>query len=257
MQQWYALSDPAMEEALNEIVPRQEFAGLSLLGAVPDETTILAFRHRLEQHGLAQRLFEVVAAHLAGRNLFVKQGTIVDARIDHASGSTKNAGRCRDPEMHQTRKRNQWHFGMKLHVGCDLDTGLPHRLATTAANAADVVVAPECLRGDEEVVIGDAGYLGLGERLKPDHRPTLYVAEKRSRVKAITDATLKDLTIRLERAKARIRAKVEHVFRVIKVQFGYRKVRYRGLAKNTGQLRVLVALANLYLARRHLVAATG
>jgi len=123
MQQWYALSDPAMEEALNEIVPRQEFAGLSLLGAVPDETTILAFRHRLEQHGLAQRLFEVVAAHLVGRNLFVKQGTIVDARIDHASGSTKNAGRCRDPEMHQTRKGNQWHFGMKLHVGCDPDTG--------------------------------------------------------------------------------------------------------------------------------------
>jgi hypothetical protein len=123
MQQWYALSDPAMEGTLNEIVPRQEFAGLSLLGTVPDETTILAFRHRLEQHGLAQRLFEVVAAHLAGRNLFVKQGTIADARIDHASGSTKNAGRCRDPEMHQTRKGNQWHFGMKLHVGCDPDTG--------------------------------------------------------------------------------------------------------------------------------------
>jgi IS5 family transposase len=146
---------------------------------------------------------------------------------------------------------------MKLHVGCDLDTGLPHSLATTAANAADVAVAPECLRGDEEVVFGDAGYLGLGERLKPDHRPTLYVAEKRSRVKAITDATLKELTIRLKRAKARIRAKVEHVFRVIKVEFGYRKVRYRGLAKNTGQLQVLVALANLYLARQHLVAATG
>jgi IS5 family transposase len=257
MQQWYALSDPAMEEALYEIVPMRQFAGLSLLGAVPDETTILAFRHRLEEHGLAKRLFEAVAAHLAGRNLYVKQGTIVDATIIHASGSTKNAGQCRDPEMHQTRKGKQWYFGMKLHVGCDLDTGLVHSLATTAANAADVAVGPECLRGDEPVVFGDAGYIGLGQRLAPGHAPTLHVAEKRGRVKAITDATLKDLTIRLERAKASLRAKVEHVFRVIKVQFGYRKVRYRGLEKNTGQLQVLVALTNLYLARRHLLAATG
>jgi IS5 family transposase len=142
MQQWYALSDPAMEETLNEIVPRQEFAGLSLLGAVPDETTVLAFRHRLEQHGLAQRLFEVVTAHLVGRNLFVKQGTIVNARIDHASGSTKNAGRCRDPEMHQTRKGNQWHFGMKLHVGCDPDTGPLQHPSAKGGGLIHVVAQP-------------------------------------------------------------------------------------------------------------------
>lgn len=257
MQHWYALSDPAMEEALYEIVPMRQFAGLSLLGAVPDESTILGFRHRLEEHGLAKRLFETVSRHLAGRNLFVKQGTIVDATIIHASGSTKNAGRCRDPEMHQTRKGKQWYFGMKLHVGCDLSSGLVHTLATTSANAADVAVGPGCLRGDEEVVFGDAGYIGLGPRLAPDHQPVLHVAEKRGRVKAIADAKLKDLTIQFERAKAQIRAKVEHVFRVIKVQFGYRKVRYRGLAKNTAQLEMLVALTNLYLARRHLLAATG
>lgn len=257
MQQWYALSDPAMEEALYEIVPMREFAGLSLLGAVPDESTILAFRHRLEAHGLAGRLFEAVSRHLAGRNLYVKQGTIVDALILHASGSTKNAEKAWDPEMHQTRKGKQWSFGMKVHVGCDLSSGLVHTMVTTAANAADVAVGAACLRGDEEVVFGDAGYIGLEQRLAPDHRPTLHVVRKRGRVKAIADAIERELTIRLERAKASIRAKVEHVFRVIKVQFGYRKVRYRGIEKNTGQLQVLVALANLCLARRHLLAATG
>jgi IS5 family transposase len=257
MQQWYALSDPAMEEALYEIVPMRQFAGLSLLGAVPDESTILAFRHRLEEHGLAGRLFEAVSRHLAGRNLYVKQGTIVDATIIHASGSTKNAEKARDPEMHQTRKGKQWYFGMKVHVGCDLSSGLVHTMVTTSANAADVAVGAECLRGDEEVVFGDAGYIGLEQRLQSDHRPTLHVARKRGRVKAIADAIERELTIRLERAKASIRAKVEHVFRVIKVQFGYRQVRYRGIEKNTGQLQVLVALTNLYLARRHLLAATG
>jgi IS5 family transposase len=174
MQQWYALSDPAMEEALYEIAPMRQFAGLSLLGAVPDESTILGFRHRLEEHGLAKRLFEAVPRHLAGRNLFVKQGTIVDATIIHASGSTRNAGKWRDPEMLQTRKGKQWYFGMKRHVGCDLSSGLMHTLATTAANAADVAVGPECLRGDPvsgaQAFAGRDGIGAPGDRFNPRKR---------------------------------------------------------------------------------------
>jgi IS5 family transposase len=258
LQQWYALSDPAMEEALYEIVPLRQFARLPMTGAMPDETTVLNFRHLLEQHDLAPRILETVNAHLAKRGLLLRQGTIVDATIIAAPSSTKNQSGQRDPEMHQTKKGNQWHFGMKAHIGVDAETGLVHTATVTAANVADVTQAPELLHGKEKVVFGDAGYTGVERREDcAKHRVRWVIAEKRGKVRAIVDGRLRALTEQFERAKASIRARVEHPFRVLKQQFGYQKVRYRGLAKNAKQVLTLLALSNLWMARRSLLAMTG
>jgi IS5 family transposase len=257
MQQWYALSDPAMEDALYEIESMRRFAGIELNeDAIPDESTILQFRRLLEKHSLAPKLLEAVNAHLIAKGLLLRQGTIVDATIIAAPSSTKNASGKRDPEMHSTKKGNQWHFGMKAHIGVDWFTGLVHTVKSTAANAADVTHTADLLHGEETRVFGDAGYTGAEKRVGDVGREIdWHIAEKRGRVKALKDDGYKEAVQELETLRARIRAKVEHPFRVIKRQFGYMKVRYRGLAKNGAQVETLFALSNLWMVRRKLAIA--
>lgn len=255
LQNWYGYSDPAMEEALYEVTPLRRFAGLSLTrGGIPDETTILNFRRLLENNNLAPALLAAVNQHLGDHNLLLRQGTIVDATIIHAPSSTKNSSGRRDPQMHQTKKGNQWYFGMKAHIGVDAESGLTHTVTTTPANVADVVEVDKLLHGDETTVHADAGYTGAQKRV-PRPELTWNIAAKRSRIKAMNEGPLKDVTKELEYLKAVMRAKVEHPFRVIKRQFGYRKVRFKGLAKNTAQIQTLFALANLWMARKRLLAA--
>ena len=256
MQNWFGLSDPGMEEALYEIAPLRQFAHLSLTRPIPDETTILNFRRLIEAHDLAPKLLQTVNAHLCRKGLMLKQGTIVDATIIAAPSSTKNADGERDPEMHQTKKGNQWHFGMKAHIGVDVDSGLVHTVTTTAANASDVSQVEALLHGKEEVVHADAGYIGAQQRVKSGKREW-HIAAKRGAVKAIKDAKLKQIVEELETLKARIRARVEHPFRVIKRQFGFMKVRVKGLAKHTAQVITLFALSNLWMARKRLLTPTG
>ena len=256
MQNWFGLSDPGMEEALYEIAPLRQFAHLSLTRPIPDETTILNFRRLIEAHDLAPKLLQTVNAHLCRKGLMLKQGTIVDATIIAAPSSTKNADGERDPEMHQTKKGNQWHFGMKAHIGVDVDSGLVHTVTTTAANASDVSQVEALLHGKEEVVHADAGYIGAQQRVKSGKREW-HIAAKRGAVKSIKDAKLKQIVEELETLKARIRARVEHPFRVIKRQFGFMKVRFKGLAKNTAQVITLFALSNLWMARKRLLTPTG
>ena len=254
LQQWYALSDPAMEEELYEIASMRKFVGLSLAhGSVPDETTILNFRHLLERHGLAARIFDAVKAHLEGAGVLLRQGTIVDATIIAAPSSTKNEKGERDPEMHQTKKGNQWYFGMKAHIGVDADSGLVHTVAGTPANVADITKADELLHGDETMAFGDAGYTGIDKRSDRKHPAQWHVAMKAGKRRALDDSALGRILERLEQLKAKVRARVEHPFRVVKRQFGYVKVRYRGLAKNTAQLHTLFALSNLWMVRRRLL----
>lgn len=252
MQQWYGLSDPAMEEALYEIASMRRFAGLSLAkGSVPDETTILNFRHLLEKHGLATQIFETVNSYLAGRGLRLSKGTIVDATIIAAPSSTKNATGTRDPEMHQTKKGNEWHFGMKAHIGVDAETGLVHSLTGTSANVHDITQAESLLHGSETDVFADAGYRGIEKRLPI--KANWHIAMRPGKRKTLTQLKSDRIRERIEQLKASVRAKVEHPFRVVKRQFGFTKVRYRGLAKNTAQLHTLFALSNLWMARRHLL----
>lgn len=256
MQNWFGLSDPAMEEALYEIASMRQFARLSLTKAIPDETTILNFRHRLEQNDLAPEIFARINAHLQRKGLMVKRGSIVDATIISAPSSTKNAEGERDPEMHQTKKGNQWYFGMKAHIGVDADSGLVHTVVATPANEADVEVVEELLHGKEEVVHADAGYTGA-DKLPGCAGIEWQIAARRGRIKALPEGREKARLLGQERAKASIRAKVEHPFRVIKRQFGLVKVRFRGLAKNAAHLLTLFALTNLWLARRRLLAMAG
>jgi IS5 family transposase len=253
MQNWFGLSDPAMEEALYEITPMRGFARLSLTKPIPDETTILNFRHLIEVNELAPEILSRVNAYLARKGLLLKRGSIVDATIIAAPSSTKNADGERDPEMHQTKKGNQWHFGMKAHIGVDVDSGLVHTVTATAANEADIEQVEELLHGKEEVVHADAGYSGADKRIE---RKGLRweIAAKRGKVKAMKEGREKRALEQREKGKASIRAKVEHPFRVIKRQFGLTKVRFRGLAKNTAHVITLFALSNLWMARHKLLA---
>lgn len=259
MQNWFGYSDPAMEEALYEVAPLRRFAGLSLSrGSVPDETTILNFRRLLETHALGAALLAAVNAHLTDKGLLLRQGTIVDATIIHAPPSTKNKDKARDPDMHQTRKGNQWYFGMKAHIGVDAESGLVHTVTTTPANVSDVVEVGNLLHGKEKTVHADAGYTGADKRPGMRKRGRKWlIAAKRGSVKALPEAELKEATVHLEYLKAAVRSKVEHPFRVIKRQFGYQKVRFKGLAKNTSQILTLFALSNLWMARRRLLLDTG
>jgi IS5 family transposase len=256
LQQWYALSDEALEDAIYDSQAMRTFAGIDLSAeTVPDATTLLNFRHLLEKHGLTKAIFEQVGAMLEEKKLLMREGTIVDATIIAAPSSTKNQSKERDPQMHQTKKGNQWYFGMKAHVGADADSGLVHTLIGTAANVADIQCAPALLHGEEKVTYVDAGYTGI-EKRREAAGTTWEVAIKRGKIRAMAEGEIKNLTQQIERLKARVRAKVEHPFHVIKNLFGYRKVRYRGLAKNTAQLHTLFALANLVLAKTKLLAAT-
>jgi len=252
MQNWFALSDPAMEEALYEIASLRNFAGLSLSEPIPDETTILNFRHMLEESDLAEDIFKQVNAHLSRKGLLLKRGSIVDATIIAAPSSTKNAEGERDPEMHQTKKGNQWHFGMKAHIGVDADSGLVHTVTTTAANEADVEQVADLLHGKEEQVWADSGYRGAQSRVQRDDL-RWHIAARPSDIAKLPEGRAKARLQKSEHRKASVRAKVEHPFRVIKRQFGLMKVRFRGLQKNTAHLLTLFALSNLWMARRQLM----
>lgn len=255
MQQWFTLSDPAMEEALHDVPLFRDFAGLGGWDdRLPDESTILRFRHVLEKHKLAERILATVNLLLGAKGLMLRSGTVVDATLISAPSSTKNASGERDPEMHQSKKGQQWFFGMKAHIGVDADSGLVHTVRGTSGNVNDVVEASSLLHGQETDVFADAGYQGAHKR--PDAKDDVqwHVAMRPGLRKLLDKADPMDaLTEEVERIKASIRAKVEHPFRVIKRQFGHVKVRYRGLAKNTAQLQTLFALANLWMVRRRLM----
>lgn len=258
MQNWFGYSDPTMEEALYETTILRQFAGLSL-ERIPDETTILNFRRLLEKHELASGILGVINGYLGDRGLSLRQGTIVDATLINAPSSIKNKDGKRDPEMHQTRKGNQYYFGMKAHIGVDDESGLVHSVVGTAANVADVTQVDKLLHGKETMVGADAGYTGVEKRPEHEGRKVIWqVAARRSTYKKLDKhSVLYQAKRKIEKAKARVRAKVEHPFRVIKRQFGYVKTRFRGLAKNTAQLVTLFALSNLWMARRHLLANAG
>ncbi len=258
MQNWFGYSDPAMEEALYETTILRQFAGLSL-ERIPDETTILNFRRLLEKHELATGILVVINGYLGDRGLSLRQGTIVDATLINAPSSTKNKDGKRDPEMHQTKKGNQYYFGMKAHIGVDDESGLVHSVVGTAANVADVTQVAKLLHGEEHMVGADAGYTGVEKRPEHDGREVIWqIAARRSTYKKLSKrSALYKAKRKIEKAKAQVRAKVEHPFRVIKRQFGYVKTRFRGLAKNTAQLVTLFALSNLWMARRHLLANAG
>lgn len=255
MQQWFGLSDPAMEEALHDVPLYREFAGLDAgVTRMPDESTILRFRHLLEANDLSIQLMAAINALLATKGLLLKSGTVVDATLIAAPPSTKNRTGERDPEMHQTKKGNQWHFGMKAHIGVDADSGLVHTVIGTAANVNDVTQGYGLLHGKETDVFADAGYQGAMKR--PEATGVAWHVAMRPGKRRVLDKSRvsHQLVEQIEKIKAGIRAKVEHPFRVIKCQFGFVKVRYRGLAKNTAQLVTLFALSNLWMARKRLMA---
>ena len=252
LQHWFNLSDPAIEEALYESVSMRRFVGIDLgREPAPDETTILNFRHLLERHDLARELFERVNAYLASRGLQVKGGTIVDATIITAPSSTKNRTQARDPEMRQTRKGQQWYFGMKLHVGVDSRTKLIHAMTTTAANVHDAKVLGQLLHGGETRVYGDQAYRGQKAAIRARAPNARDFTNRRYRHRGVVDEVERGKN----RTKAAVRAKAEHSIGVIKRVFGFTKVRYRGLAKNTHRLWVTSGLANLFIARHRLLGA--
>ncbi len=234
MQHWYNLSDGAMEDALYEIASMRLFARLSLDSALPDRTTIMNFRHLLEQHQLARQLFKTINRWLAEAGVMMTQGTLVDATIIEAPSSTKNKEQQRDPEMHQTKKGNQWHFGMKAHIGVDAKSGLTHSLVTTAANEHDLNQLGNLLHGEEQFVSADAGYQGAPQREElAEVDVDWLIAERPGKVRTLKQHPRKNKTaINIEYMKASIRARVEHPFRIIKRQFGFVKARYKGLLKN-------------------------
>jgi len=258
LQQWFNLSDPAMEEALYDTPMFREFVGLDMgEDHLPDESTILRFRHLLEAHNLSLQILATVNATLMAKGLLLKQGTVVDATLIASPTSTKNSTGTRDPEMHQTNKGNQWYHGMKAHIGSDADSSLMHSVATTAANAHDVTQAHALLHGQEADVFADSGYRGVEKReeIQTQHpKVNWHVAMMPGKRKALDKGTpLGAILEKLEQTKASIRGKVEHPFRVIKRQFGYFKVKYQGLAKNTANLVTLFALSNLRMVRERLL----
>ena len=249
MQHWFNLSDPAMEDALYDSGSMRRFAGIELAeDAVPDETTILRFRHLLEQHRLSETIFGHIRGLLDQKRLLLKSGTIVDATIIAAPPSTKNAQGARDPEMHQTRKGKDWHFGMKAHVGTDKH-GIVHSLSTTAANAADITQLPALLHGQEKELFGDQAYWSEFHRQCDQHSGVRYRINRRGS----TSKPLTEYQRFINRCRSRARARGEHAFHVVKRLWGFSKVRYRGLAKNTARLFTAFALANLYMLRRRLL----
>src|SRR3977135_1260747 len=251
-QQWYSLSDPGAEEALYDIQSMRAFCHLELgRDAIPDETTILNFRHLLETHAVTQSVFEAVAEHPESRGALLRGGTIVDATLIAASPSTKNAAGQRDPQMHSSKKGNQWYFGMKAHVGVDASSGLVHSAGVTSGNVHDAKVMDRLIRDDDTAVYGDKGYASGAKKRAAEATGVRWAGKEKAKPGGRLTARQRARNHRY----GRVRAKVEHVFRVVKCQFGYRKVRYRGIAKNGAQVFSLLALANLYLARRTLSSA--
>ena len=255
LQQWYGLADEALGDALYDSQALRDFVGVDLSReSVPDATTLLKFRRLLQDNDLTRALFDEINAHLAEQGLLMRAGTIVDATIIAAPSSTKNAEKARDPEMHQTKKGNQWHFGMKAHVGVDAESGVVHTVIGTAANVSDVTQAGALLHGQETVAFGDAGYQGVDKR-EEAIGPQWHVAMKPGKRKQLNpEFKWARLLEQAEQLKASVRAKVEHPFHVIKNLFRHRKTRYKGLAKNEAQLFSLFGLANIVIAKRRLLA---
>jgi IS5 family transposase len=253
-QQCFGLSDEGIEDAIYDSQSIRGFVGIDLTHeSAPDATTLLKFRRLLEQNNLTRRIFDEINGHLAGKGLVMREGTIVDATLIAAPPSTKNRDKERDPEMHQSKKGNDWHFGMKAHVGVDMATGLVHSVVGTAGNVSDVTQAHALLHGGEKAVLGDAGYQGVGKRPEnADKEVDWHTAMRPSVRKKLKKNPLGRATEKLEQTKASVRAKVEHCFHVVKCLFKHRKTRYRGLAKNNAQLFALFGFANLILARRFL-----
>lgn len=250
LQHWFNLSDPAVEEALYDSAAMRGFVGIDLgREPAPDETTVCRFRHLLERHDLGRRLFEEVHRHLEVKGLKVSTGTIVDATIINAPSSTKNADKARDPDMHQTKKGNQWYFGMKAHLGVDSRTKIIHAVVATAANVADCEILPDLLHGQETRVWGDQAYRGQTEAIKRHAPKAKDFTHRRYRHGGVVDHAERAKN----RTKSKVRAKVEHAIGVVKRVFGFAKVRYRGLEKNAHRLFVTCALANLFMARHHLL----
>ena len=249
LQQWFNLSDPGAEDALYESPALGRFAGIDLGRApAPDESTILGFRHLLEQHDLGGAMLEAVNHYLESRGIRISSGTIVDATIIHAPSSTKNARGERDPEMHQTRKGQQWYFGLKAHIGVDSKQGHVHSVCTTAASVADKHMLADLLHGEERKVWGDGGYQGQGEAIREVAPRAQDMTCRRTKYKNFVD----ELQRAKNRVKARVRAKVEHPFRILKRIFGFEKVRYRGMKKNHNRLCACFGLVNLYLHHKRL-----
>ena len=254
-QQCFNLSDEGMEDALYDSQAIRRFVGIDLSrDTAPDATTLLKFRHLLERQQLTESLFNAINAHLAEKGLLLREGTIVDATLIAAPPSTKNQTGKRDPDMHQSKKGNQWYFGMKAHIGVDAHSGLVHTVIGTAGHVSDISQAPSLLHGEETVAFGDAGYQGVEKREENMEMPvTWHVAMRQGKRRALDGSPEGEQTEWLEQAKASIRAKVEHPFHVVKNLFQHRKTRYRGLTKNSAQLFSLFGLANLVLARRWLL----
>lgn len=249
LQHWYNLSDPGVEEELKESQSMRRFVGIDLgQEPVPDESTVCKFRHLLEQHGLGEQIFRRVNEYLQAQGFRLSAGTIVDATLISAPTSTKNRERARDPEMGTTKKGGQWLFGMKAHIGVDAKTKLIHTVKATPGNTADAMMMRHLLHGRERRVWGDKAYFGLGRVIKevaPKARDLTQLKSNVNRPLSPLDEIVNDI-------RSRTRAKVEHCFGVIKCIFGFRKVRYRGLAKNANRLMTAAALCNLYMVRRKL-----
>lgn len=258
LQQWYGLADEAIEDAIYDSQAMRGFARIDLAAdGVPDATTLLKFRRLLETNNLCKGLFNAINADLAARGLMMREGTLVDATLLAAPPSTKNQAKQRDPEMHQTRKGNQWYFGMKAHIGADRDSKLVHTVIVTAANVADITKTAELLHGQERQVHADAGYTGVEKReeiMALNRLIDWQIAGKRGQIKKLEEGPEKEALKAVEKAKASVRAFVEHPFHIIKNLFGHRKVRYRGLIKNGHQLHTLFGLANLVIGARQTTA---
>ncbi len=258
LQQWYGLADEALEDALYDSQALRDFARIDLSAeGVPDATTLLKFRRLLETHDLCRGLFAAINTDLAARGLLLREGTLVDATLIAAPPSTKNQEKKRDPEMHQTKKGNQWYFGMKAHIGADRDSKLVHTVIVTAANVADVTKTAELLHGQEKQVHADAGYTGVEKRAEIvalGRKIDWQVSRKRGPIKAMAEGAEKETLKAVEKAKASVRAFVEHPFHIVKNLFRHRKVRYRGLAKNGHQLHTLFGLANVMIGARRAAA---
>jgi IS5 family transposase len=250
LQQWFNLSDPAVEESLYDILPMRQFAKIDLgTTDVPDETTVCKFRHLLEKHHVGEKIFAEVNTYLRKSGIKIASGTIVDATIISAPSSTKNIDKARDPEMHQTKKGNEWHFGMKAHVGVDSVQRIIHTIVATSANVHDSKILPQLLHGKERRVYGDSAYRGQRDVIRSRAKHARDFTNKR----AYRNSPLSQADRETNRRKSSVRSYVEHVFGIMKRRFGFQKVRYRGIAKNFNRLNVLAALTNIVVCKRKLL----
>jgi IS5 family transposase len=255
LQVWFTLSDEGVEDAINDSYAMRTFMRLDFTAQqVPDATTLLAFRHRIEEHGLGKVLFDALTRFFEEHGFIMRGGSIIDATIITAPSSTKNRAGTRDPEMHQTRKGNQWYFGFKTHTGVDAGTGSVHTLSVTSANVSDVEEAFKLIRPDDQVVYADAGYVGLGKRTEVTTDPHLSQVDYRIAARKTTLARMHPVERGIESRKASIRAKVEHPYQIVKHYFGFTKTRYRGLSKNLNLQHMLFASANALIRARAVAA---